>query len=146
MVANRHDGLTALAALRGKLDETSHLEVIHPAGHVWKAYFTFKPSAAVEEIEVVKQELQVSLPPAYERFLGYSNAWPTTYLIFAESFGDSDLLVLDASQSIDEGDDCHVIDGDSGYLPHEWRLAARSFAKWLDRLVVAQGAKYWRWY
>ncbi len=73
MVANRHDGLTALAALRGKLDETSHLEVIHPAGHVWKAYFTFKPSAAVEEIEVVKQELQVSLPPAYERFLGYSN-------------------------------------------------------------------------
>ncbi len=69
MVANRYDGLTALAALRGKLDETSHLEVIHPAGHVWKASFTFGPSAAVEEIEVVKKELQVSLPPAYERFL-----------------------------------------------------------------------------
>jgi len=177
-----YDGITALRTLRDRLDEAASLEVIHPGGHVWKAYFTFKPSAAVEEIEVVKQEMQISLPPAYERFLGFSNgallyhdkeygqwgfrlystqelflanvrrrkpygdAWPTTYLIFAESLGDSDLLVLDVSQPIDGGDDCHVIDGDSGYLPHEWRSAARSFGKWLDRLVVAQGAKYWRWY
>jgi len=52
----------------------------------------------------------------------------------------------DTSQPVDEGNDCRVIDGDSGYLPQEWKAVARSFGDWLDRLVVAQGTKYWRWH
>jgi len=181
MAKSPYDGITALTTVRQRLDEASSLEVIHPGGHAWKAYFTFGPSATVEEIEVVKQHLQLLLPPAYEHFLHYTNgallysdkeygqwgfklystqelfsanrrrrepygdAWPASYLIFAESLGDADLLILDTSQPVDEGNDCRVIDGDSGYLPLEWKAAARSFGRWLDWLVVAQGAKYWRW-
>lgn len=76
----------------------------------------------------------------------YGNDWPSTYLAFAESFGDADLLILDTSQPANEGNDCRVIDGDSGYLPSTWRAIAPGFGDWLDRLVVAQGTKYWRWY
>lgn len=76
----------------------------------------------------------------------YGDTWPPTYFVFAKSLGDTDRLILDIAQSVDNGRDCPVIDGDSGYQPSEWRVAARSFSDWLDRLVVAQGAKYWRWY
>lgn len=76
----------------------------------------------------------------------YEQDWCSSYLAFAESKGDADLLVLDTAQSKDNGKDYCVIDGDSGYLPPKWRVAAPSFSDWLDRLVVAQGAKYWRWY
>ncbi len=34
-----YDGITALRTLRDRLDEAASLEVIHPGGHVWKAYF-----------------------------------------------------------------------------------------------------------
>jgi len=181
-MANRYDGLTALAALQGKLDETSHLEAIQEGGYLWQAHFTFHTPAAVEAIEEVKRQLRLPLPIAYEQFLlhydgallyhddmygqwgfrlysaqelltsgirrtkPYGNDWPLSYLVFAESLGDADLLVLDTAQPVKEGKDCKVIDGDSGYLPHLWKAAARSFGNWLDRLVVAQGAKYWRWY
>lgn len=76
----------------------------------------------------------------------YGTDWPSTYLAFAESFGDADLLILDTNQLTSEGNDCRVIDGDSGYLPSRWTAIVPGFGDWLDRLVVAQGAKYWRWY
>ncbi len=70
----------------------------------------------------------------------------TTYLAFAESLGDADLLLFDTTQFVKNGRDCRAIDGDSDDPPSQWKVAARSFCDWLDRLVVAQGAKYWRWY
>ncbi|MGB8347219.1 MAG: SMI1/KNR4 family protein [Ktedonobacteraceae bacterium] len=81
-----------------------------------------------------------------ERKKPYGDRWSASYLIFAESLGDADLLVLDTSQYTRDRKDCGVVDGDSGYGPAEWRTIARGFSDWLDRLVVAQGAKYWRWY
>lgn len=75
----------------------------------------------------------------------YNTDWALTYVAFAESFGDADLLVLDTGQLVDDDQDCRVIDGDSGYKPAQWRAAARSFDAWLERLVIAQGVKYWRW-
>jgi len=182
MENNRYAGLTALAVLQRKLDSASYLEVIHEGGYCWKAHFTFEAPAVVKDIEVIKGELQLPLPPTYQQFLlscngallyhdnkygqwgfrlygtknlftenarwreRYEEDWPPAYLAFAESLGDADLLVLDTAHPVDEDTDCRVIDGDSGYLPREWRGAARSFSDWLDRLVVAQGAKYWRWY
>jgi hypothetical protein len=71
MAKSVYDGITALTTLRQRLDEASSLEVIHPGGHAWKAYFTFGPSTTAEEIEVVKQQLL--LPPAHEHFLHYMN-------------------------------------------------------------------------
>lgn len=76
----------------------------------------------------------------------YGKDWLAPHLLFAESFGDADLLILDTSQPTSEGNDCRIIDGDSGYLPSTWSAIAPGFGDWLDRLVVAQGAKYWRWY
>ncbi|MBA2392071.1 MAG: SMI1/KNR4 family protein [Ktedonobacteraceae bacterium] len=70
----------------------------------------------------------------------------SSYIAFAESLGDADLLLLDTTQFVNEGRDFRVIDGDSADPPAQWKTAARSFCDWLDRLVVAQGAKYWRWY
>src|SRR5438552_4122609 len=69
MVANRYDGLTALAALWRKLDETSYLEVIQEGGYLWKARFIFYPPATIEAIEEVKRQLRLPLPFAYEQFL-----------------------------------------------------------------------------
>lgn len=76
----------------------------------------------------------------------FDDDWPASYLAFARSFGDADALVFDLSKPVEGGLDYVVLDGDSGELPHDWVAAAPSFGDWLDRLVVAQGAKYWRWY
>lgn len=76
----------------------------------------------------------------------YVNDWPPTYLAFAESFGDADFLLFDTEQPTNEGKDYCVVDGDSGYLSSRWHTIAPGFGDWLDRLIVAQGAKYWRWY
>lgn len=81
-----------------------------------------------------------------ERRKPYGDTWPSSYLIFAESLGDADLLILEMANAARQGKDCRIVDGDSGYLPEQWRIAAPNFESWLDRLVVAQGAKFWRWY
>jgi hypothetical protein len=74
------------------------------------------------------------------------SGWSTSYLAFAESRGDADLLLLDTSRPSNIASECYVIDGDTGYPAHTWQPIGQSFGKWLARLVVAQGAKYWRWY
>ncbi len=81
-----------------------------------------------------------------ERRIPYENEWPSHYLIFGASRGDSDLLVLDTAHQSNEEGYYPVIDGEGGYSPAEWVVIAPDFGIWLDRLVVAQGAKYWRWY
>jgi len=89
--------------------------------------------------------IEESVSARLKRQAPYGSQWPLSYLLFGESLGDADLLILDTAMSVKEGSDCYVIDGDSGYPPSTWTPAARSFDTWLDRLVVAQGAKYWRW-
>jgi hypothetical protein len=74
------------------------------------------------------------------------DGWSASYLVFAESRGDSDLLLFDTSQQTKKPGECVVLDGDTGYPAASWRIITLSFSDWLDRLVVAQGAKYWRWY
>lgn len=181
MTRKGYDGLSALVALRGKLDAFSCLEVIHENGHCWKAHFTFNEPATREDLEAVKRQVQLPLSPTYEQFLLHCDGallyyddeygqwgfhlygtqelflaneqqkdihedWPLTYLTFAESFGDADILVFDVAQPVENDTDYRVLDGDSADYPREWVVAAPSFGDWLDRLVVAQGAKYWRWY
>jgi len=64
-----YGGLTALAALRSKLDTASSLKVINEDGYISQAYFTFNPPAKAEEIDELKRSLCVPLPKAYEQFL-----------------------------------------------------------------------------
>ena len=185
MTKNEYNGLTALAAVRAKLDADSYLEVIQEGGYCWKAHFTFGDPATVEAVEEVKKQLKeqfyLPLPPAYEQFLLHYNGallyyddiygqwgfrlygtseliskntlwrslydgWSPDYLVFAECLGDSDLLLLDTKQRSNLTGESYVLDGDTGYPVKTWRVIARSFGDWLDRLVVVQGAKYWRWY
>ena len=76
----------------------------------------------------------------------YEEQWLSSYLTFGRSLGDRDLLLMDTSQCTVESKECYVIDGNSECLPQEWSPIARNFGAWLDYLVVAQGAKYWRWF
>lgn len=71
--------------------------------------------------------------------------WHESYLVFAESLGDADVLVLDLAHPTSDGMDCVVRDGESGRRPSDWLPIANGFERWLDRLIVAQGVKYWRW-
>lgn len=77
---------------------------------------------------------------------GLYDDWVSSYLAFAESLGDSDILLLDTARISPLTKEGCVVDGDTGYSAPTWRVIAPSFGHWLDRLVVAQGAKYWRWY
>ena len=76
----------------------------------------------------------------------YEDGWSPFFLVFAETLGDSDLLLLDTKPQADSYAESYVLDGDTGYPVSTWNPIARSFGAWLDHLVVAQGAKYWRWY
>ncbi len=39
-----------------------------------------------------------------------------------------------------------VVDGEEMGKVEKWLNMRGDFTDWIDRLIVAQGAKYWRWY
>lgn len=69
---------------------------------------------------------------------------PDSWLVFATWLGDQDLLLFDI-EKYKSGDKRYIIDGDEGDSEDEFEYIKGDFEKWLDRLIVAQGAKYWRW-
>ena len=73
MSKDGNSGLNALKVLQQKLDPTSHLEVIHEGGYIWKAHFEFEVPAKGEDLEVIKGQLWLPLPSAYEQFLRHCN-------------------------------------------------------------------------
>jgi hypothetical protein len=70
---------------------------------------------------------------------------PDHYLVFAESLGDGDLLLLDLRSRSFDGYDAYVVYAEENFGPTKWEPIERSFHEWLDHLIVAQGAKYWTW-
>lgn len=66
------------------------------------------------------------------------------WLIFATWLGDGDVLVFDMEKY--KLGEKYIIDGDQGYQTNEWEYIRGGFGDWISRLIVAQGAKYWRWY
>jgi len=67
------------------------------------------------------------------------------WLVFSTWLGDGDTLVFDL-EKYNKGEHNYIIDGDQGYQVDDWDYIEGGFNKWVDRLIVAQGAKYWRWY
>jgi len=67
------------------------------------------------------------------------------WLVFATWLGDCDILVFDINKS-KAGINNYIIDGEQGERVDDWVNIKGDFAKWIDRLIVSQGAKYWRWY
>jgi len=69
----------------------------------------------------------------------------SNWIVYAKWHGDCDLLLFDLNRYL--GDEMgYILDGDRGYNTEEWDYIKGDFDTWLDRLIVAQGAKYWRWY
>ncbi len=68
-----------------------------------------------------------------------------SWLIFATWYGDGDILVFDLEKYANKESN-YILDGDQGYSSDNWNYIHGGFDKWLDRLIVSQGAKYWRWY
>jgi len=70
--------------------------------------------------------------------------FPDSWLVFATWLGDTDLLIFDLSK-YNSGEKKYILDGDECDSEDEFDYINGDFEKWLDRLIVAQGSKYWRW-
>lgn len=71
--------------------------------------------------------------------------WIANYLVFARMLGESDVLVMEMGKPARDGEDNVVLDGDAELVPKHWPVAAQDFGIFIDHLVCAQGARYWRW-
>jgi len=69
----------------------------------------------------------------------------SNWLVFASWIGDCDVLIFDLRKSRNNENN-YIIDGNSSESVNDWQPIKGDFSKWFDRLVVAQGCKYWRWY
>lgn len=67
------------------------------------------------------------------------------WVVFAIWLGDGDVLVFDLGKH-KLGEKNYILDGDQGFQTDDWEYLKGDFEKLIDRLIVAQGAKYWRWY
>jgi hypothetical protein len=61
--------------------------------------------------------------------------------VFAKWIGDSDVTIFDTSKTENYIIDIQECDKVEESIIFKW-----DFEKWLDRYIVAQGAKYWQWY
>lgn len=68
---------------------------------------------------------------------------PKDCIIFAKEIGGSDLLIYDLQKQQDE--DYYIVDGEFGYKYNEWDVITLPFSRFIDRLIVSQGSKFWRW-
>lgn len=68
-----------------------------------------------------------------------------SWLVYATWLGDIDLLIFDLDKYV-ENERSYIIDGEQGERVNDWCNIKGDFSNWLDRLIVSQGAKYWRWY
>ncbi|MDF2858683.1 MAG: hypothetical protein K0Q87_4534 [Neobacillus sp.] len=82
--------------------------------------------------------------PATNELRKYGTDIGKSFIVFATWLGDGDVLLFDLDKYQTKGKN-YIIDGDQGYGVEEWESLKGDFAKWLDRLIVSQGSKYWRW-
>lgn len=67
-----------------------------------------------------------------------------SWLVFATWIGDTDILIFDFDK-LEENKD-YILLGQPIYNSDKWSYIKGDFINWIDRLIVAQGAKYWTWY
>jgi len=79
-----------------------------------------------------------------KRIRKYFHNIPQHWVVYAQWLGDCDILLFDLHHSSEIASP-YIIDGDTGLPVQEWKYIHGDFSIWLDRLIVAQGAKYWRW-
>lgn len=69
---------------------------------------------------------------------------PDSWLVFATWIGDGDMLMFDINK-YKAGEKNYIIDGDECDSENDFCYIKGDFEKWIDRLIVSQGSKYWRW-
>jgi hypothetical protein len=174
MMDHKSKATDGLKALRARLDDSGAMTVQHENGYVWEASFEFYDPATADELQSLRNQ-GIALPEEFTAFLLYSNGallfhdkeygqwgfrlyathelqeanhtfaarYPEArekipgILVVAESLGDGDVITVNHAGV--------VVDGDSGYSPQSWKPIAKNFGSWLNYVIVAQGAKYWRW-
>ena len=70
--------------------------------------------------------------------------FPDSWLVFATWLGDQDLLIFDMDK-YHSGVKNYIVDGDECDTEDEFSYIKGDFETWLDRLIIAQGTKFWRW-
>lgn len=79
---------------------------------------------------------------AHIKSLGYE--LPNSWIVFAKWLGDSDILILDLEKAKIKTEN-YIIYGESYEAEENWYYLNGDFETWIDRLIVAQGSKYWTW-
>ena len=74
----------------------------------------------------------------------YGDLFKESWLVFAEWLGDGDLFIFDL-EKVSNNEKKYLLYGGGCDSPADYRYL-RNFEIWLDRLIVAQGAKYWLWF
>lgn len=156
-----------LEALKKRLDSKGLLEVQQEEGYVGKMEAVFNPPATEAEL----RKLPFIVPKDYEEFLRLHNGG----LIFnhPEYGGGFELFTVDAilEHRVISGyeypdnwfpiaygyDGCYLIVTDktigNGYLYvmdtgcdfDEDRFIGMVFEDWLEKIIIAQGSKFWEW-
>lgn len=161
--------------LRNRLSANNTLFVQNEHGIYQEVSFEFYNPITIEHINNFELSNNIVLPDSYKEFLQISNGailfrdikydqWgckilsieelinktnyikkigyniKESWIVFAEWLGDGDTLLFDLERLKD-----YIIDGDSGYNTNKWEYLNGNFENFLDRLIVSQGSKYWRW-
>lgn len=67
------------------------------------------------------------------------------WIPFVTCLGDCDILLFDLRR-YGENNPNYIVYGDQEEPVENWTYIKGGFQKWLDRLIVSQGSKYWSWF
>ncbi|SFX31421.1 SMI1 / KNR4 family (SUKH-1) [Thermoactinomyces sp. DSM 45891] len=154
-----------LSCLKSNL-QSNQLEIVNERGTKWSVSFKFNEPVHPNVLSDFESEY-FRLPPDYKNFLLISNG----ATMFTPEFGGGyEIHSLDKMKEIKNYHDylptewwpiVSIVDGDyfvnstkpdqqdylylSNAIVDESQKMNMTFELWLDRLVVAQGSKFWEW-
>lgn len=67
------------------------------------------------------------------------------WLPFVTCLGDCDILLFDLNR-YEQNNTNYILYGDQEERVENWAYIKGGFQKWIDRLIVSQGSKYWSWF
>lgn len=75
----------------------------------------------------------------------FRDQWPPNLTAIGESIDDAHPLIAIFKSTDHGGMDYTLYEGNPLNPMDYWVRIATSFSEWIDRLITAQGAKYWDW-
>lgn len=154
-----------LTSLKKRFEPSDHLQIQVESGYIYDAKCVFYDPVLDQEFEQFMQKVNFRLPEDYIRFLKNTNGCRlfddaqyggeavlyglqelfrtyeeanTGYLKIACIYQDHIFIDLKSSM---KGAPNYIMIGEN----QEYRPLNMNFELWFDRLVVAQGSKFWEW-